>query len=284
MAKKSKKRRKMAEFRLSIIGPLLSMPPDKGQLQTEIESIAEGIYLHPIEKKWTTYHASTIERWYYLARDADDPIEALSRKVRSDAGKSYAMPHQLPAELEKQYNQFPYWSYKLHSDNLAALAAEKTDPATAPSYATVVRQMKAKGWYKKSKPRTDGQKRAAQRLEQLEVRSFESAFVHALWHLDFHEGSVRVVDHAGCRHKPEALAVMDDRSRLCCHIQWYLDETAASLFHCLSQAFIKRGLPRALMRDNGAAMIARETINGLSRLGIEDDRTLAYSPYHYVAL
>jgi hypothetical protein len=33
------------------------------------------------------------------------------------------------------------------------------------------------------------------------------------------------------------------------------------------------------MRDNGAAMIARETINGLSRLGIEDDRTLAYSPY-----
>ena len=76
---------------------------------------------------------------------------------------------------------------------------------------------------------------------------------------------------------------MDDRSRLICHLQWYLDETAQSLVHSLSQAFMKRGLPRALMTDNGAAMLAEETVSGLQRLGVLHQTTLPYSPYQYVA-
>ena len=75
------------------------------------------------------------------------------------------------------------------------------------------------------------------------------------------------------------LGVIDDRSRLCCHVQWYLDETAESLIHGLSQAFMKRGLPRALMTDNGAAMLADETVTGLAALGIVHQTTLPYSPY-----
>ena len=78
MSKKSKKRRKLAQFRLSIIGALLSVPPDKGHLQKELESIAQRLYFHPLKKVWKKYGVTTIERWYYRARDADDPIEALS--------------------------------------------------------------------------------------------------------------------------------------------------------------------------------------------------------------
>jgi hypothetical protein len=75
------------------------------------------------------------------------------------------------------------------------------------------------------------------------------------------------------------MCVIDDRSRLVCHLQWYLDETAQSLIHALCQAFMKRGLPRALMTDNGAAMLAEETTNGLAALGIVHQTTLPYSPY-----
>jgi len=75
------------------------------------------------------------------------------------------------------------------------------------------------------------------------------------------------------------MGVIDDRSRLVCHLQWYLDETAESLIHALCQAFMKRGLPRALMTDNGAAMLAEETTNGLSKLGVLHQTTLPYSPY-----
>ena len=87
------------------------------------------------------------------------------------------------------------------------------------------------------------------------------------------------MDAKGVWHTPKALCVLDDRSRLCCHIQWYLAETAENLIHGLTQAFQKRGLPRALMSDNGPAMLAAETENGLLRLGIVHETTLPYSPY-----
>ena len=61
---------------------------------------------------------------------------------------------------------------------------------------------------------------------------------------------------------PLLLGVLDDHSRLGCHAQWYLAEGAEQLVHGLSQAFQKRGLPRALMSDNGSAMIAAETRQG----------------------
>jgi hypothetical protein len=43
------------------------------------------------------------------------------------------------------------------------------------------------------------------------VRSYEVEHVGALWHLDFHHGSRRVLTHAGQWIKPLALCVMDDR-------------------------------------------------------------------------
>ncbi len=278
----SKKLTDWAHFRFSIIGGLLARPPDKGELCKELERLARFCYLHPNQNTWVQFGASTIERWYYQALNSDDPIKALGRKIRSDAGTTTAMTYLLLDALGSQYAQYPYWSYRLHADNLAVLVEENPLLGQMPSYSSVLRRMKERGWFKKASCRpnqTSGQKLAQQRLEQREVRSFESAYVHALWHLDFHEGSLRIIDNSGIWHKPKALCVLDDRSRLCCHLQWYLSETAEVLIHGLKQAFHKRGLPRSLMTDNGSAMIAHETENGLLRLGVMHDKTLPYSPY-----
>jgi putative transposase len=97
--------------------------------------------------------------------------------------------------------------------------------------------------------------------------------------LDFHEAKIGILDASGKWHRPVALAILDDCSRLCCHLQFYLAETAECLIHGLTQAFMKRGLPRALMTDNGAAMLAEETRRGLQRLAIQHETTLPYSPY-----
>jgi len=105
------------------------------------------------------------------------------------------------------------------------------------------------------------------------------AHVHGLWHLDFHHGARKVLTAQGQWVTPLLLGVLDDRSRLCCHAQWYLAETAEMLVHGLSQAIMKRGLPRALLSDNGSAMIAGETRQGLARLGIVHHTTLPRSPY-----
>ncbi len=270
-----------AQLRFSIIGGLLACPPPKGQLGKELRFLAGRRYRHPTENKWVKFGVSTIERWYYRALNSADPIKALGRKIRSDAGETTALnPRQL-AKLKNQYAAFPHWSYQLHCDNLNALVSEKRDLGSIVSYSSVRRGMKKRGWVKKKSKRpnqTQGQKRAALRLEQLEVRSFESEYVNALWHLDFHETHIKV-DVNGQSRTPVALCVLDDHSRLCCHLQWYLSETAESLIHGLKQAFHKRGLPRALMTDNGSAMIAHETVNGLSRLGVLHEKTLPYSPF-----
>jgi len=115
------------------------------------------------------------------------------------------------------------------------------------------------------------------------VRSYEAGYVHGLWHADFHHGSHKVLTASGEWAPPLLLGVIDDHSRLVCHLQWYLDETCESLVHGLCQAFQKRGLPRAPMTDNGAAMQAEEFTSGLHTLGILHETTLPYSPYHYVA-
>lgn len=141
--------------------------------------------------------------------------------------------------------------------------------------------MKTQGLLKQRRfPDTPGGRRAAARLDQREVRSFEAEYVHGLWHLDFHHGSKKVLTPAGEWVTPLLLGVLDDRSRLACHVQWYLgEETAEHLVHGLVQAFQKRGLPRALMTDNGAAMNAGEVTQGLTRLGVVHQPTLPHSPY-----
>ena len=68
-----------------------------------------------------------------------------------------------------------------------------------------------------------------------------------------------MLDEAGRWHTPVACAVLDNRSRICCHLHWYLTENAHNLAHGLTQAMLKRGLPRALMTDNGSATLAEET-------------------------
>ena len=272
--------RSWAHLRFSIIGPLLACPPERGDLKKELEALAARSYAHPTRKgESVRFAVSTIERWYYQAQSSSDPIVALSRRVRTDAGERKAIDSRLLNVLCEQYKSFPNWSVKLHSDNLVEYLREHPELGTPPSYSSVRRLMVQRGWLKRSVPQTAGKLRAAERLESREVRSYESQYVHGLWHLDFHHCSRRVVDAKGVWHTPKALCVLDDRSRLCCHIQWYLAETAENLIHGLTQAFQKRGLPRALMSDNGPAMLAAETENGLLRLGIVHETTLPYSPY-----
>ena len=272
-----------AQLRFTVIAGLLASPPEAGGLAEEIERLARKRWRHPTRPgEMVSFGRSTIERWLRLAKESKDPVRALRRKVRRDRGRRAVFKPSLLHELEMQYRAHPRWSYQLHADNLAALVEEKPKLGPMPSYSSVRRMMQQRGWLKRKdskKKGTDGEKRAARRLQRREVRGYESSYVHALWHSDFHHGRLRVVDEKGEWHTPKALSFLDDRSRLCCHVQWYYDETAASFIHGLIQDLQKRGLPRALMTDNGSAMTAGETTSGLLRLGVKHDTTLPYSPY-----
>jgi putative transposase len=269
--------RRWAALRFSIIGGLLARPPSAGELRTELEHLAAQVWRHPTEQRGVQFAVSTIERWYYKARSAgDDPVGALERSPRKDKGRTTSIAAQLIEALRAQYREHPTWSYKLHADNLRALAELDRALGPVPSYPTIRRFMKAAGLRRKR--RRKGKDDADRGHQARERRSYEAEHVGALWHLDFHHGSRKVLGGDGRWRKVYLLGVLDDRSRLCCHLQWYLAETAENLAHGLMQAFLKRGLPRALMTDNGAAMISEEIRSGLARLGILHETTLPYTP------
>jgi transposase InsO family protein len=264
-----------ARLRFSIIGPLLAAPPEDGELRTRIDELAARAWRHPGTGESVRFSFKTIERWFYAARGVADPIAALARKVPSHAGTQPSVSAALAEAIIRQHRDHPRWTFQLHYDNLVAVVREDPRLGPMPGYASVCRFMKGRALLRARKKRhhVDGVD-----FTQRETRSFEVSHVHGLWHLDFHEGSRAILTASGVWKKPQLLGILDDRSRLCCHMQWYLDETAEALVHGLSQAFQKRALPRALLTDNGAAMTAAETTEGLDRLGVLHYTTLPYSP------
>jgi putative transposase len=268
--------RRWANLRFSIIGPLLAAPPEHGEVVAKLAELAAQTYRHPMTGAPIRYSLSTIERWYYAAKGAADPVAVLARKVPSHAGTHASITPGMASELEALYKAHPSWTMQLHHDNLLAVLREKPELGPPPSYATTCRYMKHRGWYRhKKKPRPGHQVH-----EPRETRSYEASHTHALWHADFHEGSRKILNAAGEWKTPLLLGVLDDHSRLLCHAQWYVagGESAEIFVHGLSQAIAKRGLPRALLTDNGPGMIAGETIEGLARLGIVHHTTLPYTP------
>jgi transposase InsO family protein len=273
------KRDRWARLRFSIIGALLAAPPAPNELRSELQTLAAKTWRDPMTGHDVVFGFSTLERWYYAARRANDPVARLKNRLRSDINHFPSLTTAVMDALNIQYRQHQSWTVQLHVDNLRA-AFKGCDTVVA-SYPSIRRYMMAHGMVRKAQPKrsTAGALAARDRLERLEVRSFEVDHVNALWHLDFHHASRKIVTPAGEWVTPMLLGVIDDRSRLVCHLQWYPDETAQSLIHALNQAFMKRGLPRALMTDNGAAMLAEETTNGLATLGVLHQTTLPYSPY-----
>jgi len=280
---RSRVHERWAQLRFSVIGQLLAAPPAKGALREALRQLAAREWRHPGTGAPVRFGVSTLERWYYRARNEQrDPVAVLRRKRRQDAGEQASMTMPLRQTLLAQYDAHKGWSAQLHHDNLVALAETGAELQPVPSYATIRRFLAARGLTRQppmTTRQTDGTLAAAARLEAREVRSYEAEYVNGLWHWDCHYGSRKVLTPRGAWRTPVLFGVLDDCSRLVCHLQWYLAESAENIAHGLSQAMHKRGLPRAAMSDNGAAMTATEISEGLARLGILHQTTLPYSPY-----
>jgi transposase InsO family protein len=265
-----------ARLRFVIIGPLLSAPAEAGSLAPRIEELAARAWRHPSTGDTIRFSAKSIERWYYAARSEQDPIVALERKVPKHAGTHPSVTVEVAETIRMLRKQHPRWSYRLVHDNLVALGRERPELGLLPGYATVSRFMKHHGLGKHRRPRRHELEPG---FVPRERRLFEVAHVHGLWHCDFHDAKRKVISASGEWVTASLFVVLDDHSRLCCHAQWYVgDGNTESFVHGLCQAFQKRGLPRALLSDNGSPMLAAETREGLERLSVEHYTTLSQTP------
>lgn len=265
-----------ARLRFAIIGPLLSAPSDAGELWARIEELAQKSWRHPSTMRAIRFSPKTIERWYYVAKDTQDPIKALERKVPKHAGTHPSVSLVAAEAIRRLRQEHPRWTFQLVHDNLAALGEVNPALLPLPAYASVCRYMKRHGLLKARRPRRH---EAEPGFVARERRSYEVTHVNALWHTDFHVGKRKVLIASGEWRSVVLFAVMDDHSRLCCHLQWYLDDENSEYFvHGFSQALQKRGLPRELLSDNGSAFTAAESEQGLERLSITHHTTLPETP------
>jgi putative transposase len=135
-----------ARLRFSVIGQLLAAPTAKGALRAALAQLAAREWRHPSTGAPVRFGVSTLERWFYRARnERHDPVSVLRRKRRQDAGEQVSMTAALRQALLAQYGAHKSWSTQLHHDNLVALAETRSELRPAPSYATVRRFLAANG-------------------------------------------------------------------------------------------------------------------------------------------
>ena len=239
-----------AHFRFFVVGSLFSAPVPRGELQAALQDLADKTWTHPV-----TGRDGPVSRPAPSNAGTTPPAARAGRSgPRPAAGRAQGLRQGLPARGPGRAAVGPV--PRLTSTGPTSCTTTtwprwvKADPTLGPlrSYSTVRRYMQAHGWLRKPRSAAKGrpgEKLAAQRRERREIRSYEAEYVGSLWHLDFHHGSLKVLTPRGQWQRPLALGILDDHSRLCCHLQWYLSETAEDLVHGFSQAIQKRGLPRA---------------------------------------
>ena len=272
-------RDRWARLRFAIIGPLLAAPPSPGDLQAALASLAARTWRHPLTGLQVRFGASTVERWYYAARRAADPVAVLRNQVRRDIGSFPSFCASARQALRGLYEAHSSWNAQLIHDNLRVVLAGTDPPVPCPSYASVRRFLKAHGLLRRAKHRDEQSAASGTGLVEREIRSYEVEYVLQLLHLDFHHGSRKVLTRTGEWVKPLLVAFIDDRSRFLAHAQWYTEEGTHELVHGFSQALQKVGLPRSLMNDRGSPMMSGEFTAGLERLGIVHVPTLPRSPH-----
>ena len=101
-----------ARFRFGVVSPLLTSPPESGELARLLDDLAGRSYRHPITGATVRFGRSTIEHWFYTARnEPNEPLRALERKVHARAGSHPSIGESLRAAIAAQYQSHPRWSF-----------------------------------------------------------------------------------------------------------------------------------------------------------------------------
>jgi putative transposase len=250
----------VALFRLSVLGPLASRERlERGELKVLIRELAGRSYAIPGAKR-TRVSEKTLESWYYAWRRGG--IEALAPKARCDKGGS-----KLSAQLQA-----------------ACLQAKRDNPRRSLNSLLRLLQMAgltAQGELSRSSLHRLLKRHGLSRVTgcpsaPVERRSFVAARAGDIWYGDVMHGPKVAVK--GRMQKVYLASLMDDASRLIAHSAFCPGETALDIEGVLKQAVLKRGLPKKLVIDNGAAYRAASLQGICARLEIRLIYCRPYAP------
>ena len=194
----------------------------------------------PFSEK-TSLSIGTINRWCRLYKDSNGDLKSLQPKDRCDQGKSRAMDEDTCLSLIELKSQIPALSVPQLIEQMNR--QNRASPGIVLNNSTVYRFLHQQNLMDLPVKKT------------VDRRKFEAELPNDLWQSDVMHGPK--VDVNGKMRKSYLIAVIDDHSRLIAHGQFYLSEALRSYLDAFENALAKRGLPRKLYVDNGAAFRSR---------------------------
>ena len=243
-------REKIALFRFGVIAPLVDRHLDRGERERNLEQITGSRWQIPGSSR-TSVGRSTVLKWLKRYRMSGQDIEALKPRRRRDKDRSRSIDPETEAALLRLKRELLEVSLPV----LLKVARDRRIIGWdfAASQQSIYRLFRRHGLEKPL-------------LRPIDRRRFETELPNDLWQSDCMHGPTVTVD--GGVRKSYLFAIIDDHSRLITHSQFYLRENIDCFRDCLIQAMAKRGLPRRLYTDNGAAFRTHLLRYGCARLGV----------------
>ena len=254
-------RRAIALFRFGVISPLVSRKGlSRGEQEAHLREIVAARWEMPGSTRSTIARA-TVLRWLAIYQRSGERLESLEPQPRKDRNTSRALDQELQASLIRLRQANPGVSLPVFVK--IARSVGIVEPEHTPSKDSLYRLFKRAGIEKDTRLPEDR-------------RRFETELSNDLWQSDCMHGP-KVV-HDGKLRKAYLFAVIDDHSRLITNARFYLAEDLDSYRDCLIGAFQKRGLPRRLYVDNGAAFRSNALKYACAKLGVALLHSRPYVP------
>lgn len=247
-------REQIALFRFRLISPVLN-----GQVKNQTEYLAEvAAKKHDVPYYGVReYSPKTFYGW--LRKYRRQGFDGLKPKKRSDRGQSRKITLELKEILLEEREAHPERSITLLYDQL--IAQDKLTPSEL-SYSTVYRFFKRQGLLNNAPRKEANRKR------------FAYDTVNALWQGDTMVGPCLKIDS---KKVPTFLfAFIDDCSRIIPYAMFLDSEKFSSVSKVLSEAFLRRGIPRLIYVDNGKVYSSNRLHFACASLGITLIHTKPY--------
>ena len=254
-------KQQVAVFRFGVIHEFVgAIRLDRGEKESLLREKCARKWEIPCSTR-TRISRNTILRWVrtYLAHASK--LEALYPQGRTDAGQSRAIDEETGLSLLALRRERP----RLPVPELLHVFQQRQSTfEPGPSLSTLYRFLH----------QHDLMGRGAAGPE--DRRKFEAELPNDLWQSDVMHGPLVRVGET--RHKSYLIAFLDDHSRLIPHGAFYPSEGLSHFQEAFSQALLKRGLPRKLYVDNGAAFRSRQLAYTAAALGIALIHARPYRP------
>jgi putative transposase len=257
----AERRKQVALFRYGVIADLIHLEPgQRGQYAKLREKAAQDWEIPGTLRR--KVQAETIRGW--LSDYRRGGFDALLPKVRCDAGSARALPQDVADRLCEVKEGYPDFSVGMVIDHVKRFSTLPEGVTLAPS--TVHRILSRAGLMQKKQgePTTKDRRRFA----------FDKA--GELWMSDVMHGPPVAV--AGRQRKAYLLALIDDATRLVPYAAFALGENASAFLTVLEQAILRRGIPKRLYVDNGAAFRAQHLALVCAKLGVTLIHARPYTP------